>query len=345
MRNLYSKSAVLIEKEKIKILNLKISEPKKNQVVVKVIYSGVCGSQFMEFKGLRGKDRYLPHLFGHEAVGKVLKIGSGVKGIKKNDRVILSWLKKHNNIREENGQIPYKNIHINYGPITTFSTITTVDSNRVYKLPKFIPLKDAVLFGCSIPTGIGVVINQAKPTKNSICVVYGIGAVGIFIMLALKALGVKKIIGIENNLKRIKFLNNLGFKNILNPENKNFNKKINFLLNNIRADYCFECTGIARNISNSMKLISNKGKLFFVSHPKFNENIKLKPYDLILGKKIYGSWGGSSNLQNDIKKFYQIIIKSKIKLSKLYKIVNFQKINDIFLSKKKFIQPKLVLKF
>ena len=46
-------------------------------------------------------------------------------------------------------------------------------------------------------------------------------------MLALKALGVKKIIGIENNLKRIKFLNNLGFKNILNPENKNFNKKLN----------------------------------------------------------------------------------------------------------------------
>ena len=56
------------------------------------MYSGVCRSQLMEFKGQRGKDIYLPHLFGHEAAGKVEVVGGGVKKVK-NDDVILSWIK------------------------------------------------------------------------------------------------------------------------------------------------------------------------------------------------------------------------------------------------------------
>ena len=36
----------------------------------------------MEFKSYRGKDKWLPHLFGHEGVGVVRMIGKGVKGLK-----------------------------------------------------------------------------------------------------------------------------------------------------------------------------------------------------------------------------------------------------------------------
>ena len=80
---LEGKFAVLYSKNKIKYLNLKIPKLKKGQVLVKIMYSGVCRSQLMEFKGQRGKDIYLPHLFGHEAAGKVEVVGGGVKKVKK----------------------------------------------------------------------------------------------------------------------------------------------------------------------------------------------------------------------------------------------------------------------
>ena len=50
----------------IKRLDLRPLE--SGQVLVKILYSGVCRSQLMEVRGLRGKDQWLPHLFGHNIV-------------------------------------------------------------------------------------------------------------------------------------------------------------------------------------------------------------------------------------------------------------------------------------
>ena len=64
-----------------------------DQVLIKIKYAGICGSQVMEYLGKRGKDYYLPHGFGHEAVGRVQAIGKRVKKVKIGDEVILSWIK------------------------------------------------------------------------------------------------------------------------------------------------------------------------------------------------------------------------------------------------------------
>ena len=91
----YMKAAVLWKiGKKLKIVNkIKIPELTSGQVLVKIAYSGVCHSQLMEIKGLRGKDKFVPHLLGHEGCGKVIRIGKNVKKIKKNDWVILGWIK------------------------------------------------------------------------------------------------------------------------------------------------------------------------------------------------------------------------------------------------------------
>ena len=51
------------------------------QVLVKMNYSSICGSQIGEIDGVKGKDNFLPHLLGHEGAGQVLQIGPGVKKV------------------------------------------------------------------------------------------------------------------------------------------------------------------------------------------------------------------------------------------------------------------------
>ena len=63
------------------------------QVLVKIHYSGICGSQLGEIDGAKGEDKFLPHLLGHEASGTVLAIGAGVKQVKVEDKVVLHWRK------------------------------------------------------------------------------------------------------------------------------------------------------------------------------------------------------------------------------------------------------------
>jgi S-(hydroxymethyl)glutathione dehydrogenase/alcohol dehydrogenase len=63
------------------------------QVLVKVHFSGICGSQIGEIDGAKGEDKFLPHLLGHEASGTVLAIGLGVRHVKPGDKVVMHWRK------------------------------------------------------------------------------------------------------------------------------------------------------------------------------------------------------------------------------------------------------------
>ncbi len=344
MQIIKSKVAVLKKKNSIEILDINLKKPGPKQVLVKIYYAGICASQYMEYRSLRGKDKWLPHMFGHEGVGIIKMIGKKVSGLKVGNKVILSWI-KNNNTRDVSGSILHNKKKINYGSVTTFGNYSLISSNRIYRLPKNIEFKSAALYGCAIPTGMGVVINEAKPKKKDICSVVGLGGVGIFSLIALKAIGIKKIIGIDNNSKRLNFLKKLGFKNLININDKNYISKINNITLGKKFDYVFESTGNSKSIENAFELLNNKsGKLYFSSHPKKGQKISINPHDLISGKKIFGSWGGGSNLNKDILKFNNLILKSKINLKKLYKIYTFKTLYKLLDNFSKLSTPRTIVK-
>src|SRR3954466_1399554 len=63
------------------------------QVLVRVRCSGICGSQIGEIDGVKGEDKFLPHLLGHEGAGEVLEIGPGVRHVAPGNTVVLHWRK------------------------------------------------------------------------------------------------------------------------------------------------------------------------------------------------------------------------------------------------------------
>ena len=76
------------------------SDLSPGQVLVKVHYTSVCGSQVAMIEGKRGKDPYLPHLLGHEGSGTVEEVGPGVRTVAKSDRVVLHCgCRRRNRIR------------------------------------------------------------------------------------------------------------------------------------------------------------------------------------------------------------------------------------------------------
>ena len=76
------------------------------------------------------------------------------------------------------------------------------------------------------------------------------------------------------------------------------------------------------------EIINKKGVIHFASHPDEKKFISIKPYDLIEGKKISGSWGGNSKPDRDISRFCSILKTNKLRLKELYsKIYNLNEIN------------------
>ena len=326
------RSAVLIKNNSnLKILELNFNDQlKKGQVLVKIYYTGICGSQIGEIEGIKGKDKYLPHLLGHEATGLVIKIGKGVKKVKKNDKVILHW-KQANGLSSENPEFFYKNKKINAGPIATFNEYAIVSENRLSKIPRGIKMREAVIFGCAATTGFGVVNYNAKIKKNESVVVFGSGGVGLNIIQSAYLKSAHPIIAVDIFENRLKFAKKFGATHFLNTKNKTnkliFNE-ISKLTNNKGPDVFIDNTGNTKIIELGYSLInSKKGRLILVGVPNYKKKISIKTLPLHLGKKIIGSHGGNIKPNRDIIKIVTNFKENKVNLGKFY--VKEYKLNQI----------------
>ncbi len=293
------------------IKNIIIPHLRPDQILVKIFYSGVCHSQLMEVKGLRGSDIWLPHMLGHEATAEIIQIGSDVKKVKKGDKVILSWIKGEG---KDLGGTKFSTTNgktINAGSVTTFSNYSVVSENRVSKLPNNVPLDVGILLGCALPTGAGIIKNEIKINSENSLAIIGLGGIGLCSLISAIDLNPKTLVCIDTNVAKLNFAKKLGVNSVINPHDKNFFEIVKKITNGKGFDYVVESAGLTETIELGFKIIKQKGgECIFGSHPKFGDKIKLDPFELISGKNIRGSWGGASNLDRDISYLSNLIIKN-----------------------------------
>ena len=136
-------AAILSQTNKpLEVSNIQAMPLLKGQVYVKILYSGICGSQLMEISGDRGQDPWLPHLLGHEGSGIVVAIGEGVSKVKPGDEVILPapyWV-SYADISKVAGGVPVEiktSIDTDF-KITPDRSIRTLCHYRYRKRPKLV---------------------------------------------------------------------------------------------------------------------------------------------------------------------------------------------------------------
>lgn len=325
----FSKAAILQEiGSQLVIKSIEIPQLIYGQVLVKVLFSGVCRSQLMEVQGGRGTDNWLPHLLGHEGSGIVVDVGEGVTKVKIGDEVILGWLKS-SGLSAPGAKYLCGHQVINSGQVTTFSNYTVVSENRLIIKPLGLPFDTAVLFGCALPTGAGMVLNELKPQTNQSIIVLGLGGIGMAALIALKATGVKLIIAIDISNQKLALAKKLGATHIFNSTQDGFRKAIMDITDG-GAQLCIESGGQIETIEMGFSLIrKNGGSLLFASHPPEGEMIRLSPHELISGKKIAGSWGGATFPERDIPIMYALFKSANTDLSELLtKRYSLEQINE-----------------
>tara|TARA_Y100000996_G_scaffold415439_1_gene410210 strand:- start:2601 stop:3629 length:1029 start_codon:yes stop_codon:yes gene_type:complete len=309
--------AAILTKSKTKLTVADINLPSKlsfGQVLVKIKYSGICGAQINEIDAVKGKDKFLPHLLGHEGSGIVEKIGEGVTTVKTGDHVVLHW-KKGSGIESATPKYTYRKKIINAGWVTTFNEKAVVSENRITKIPKNYDMRVAPLFGCSLTTAFGVVNNDAKIKIGQSVLIIGTGGVGLIIGLASSLVSANPIIGVDIHDFKLKLGKKYGLTDTLNFSNKDFREKIDKILNHKKADVVIETTGISKMIELAYSLTSENGKTILVGVP--NNKINIYSLPLHFDKILKGSHGGSSKPDIDIPNYINFLNSKKIKLEKL----------------------------
>ena len=326
------KAAVLTDiKDSLKLKNILIPKITENEILISLKYTFICGTQKNEWLGLKGKDKFLPHLMGHEASGVIERVGSEVKNFHVGEKIFVSWIPKKKSLSKARKYFDTNGKIVNSGPVSTFNQYSIFNEQNLYKSPKNIHLKYSAIFGCAFPTGAGLALQINKvynKVKNNLIIIYGIGGVGMITLMTLNYLGLNNIIVIDKSLKNLKIakkFNISGAYTLENFENKIYNQIIDI----DEIGYSIEATGNKHIIEKAFKYLRRNGYCLIAGNPKKGSNININPYDIIFGKKIEGSVGGNINIEKNLDLFVSILKKYKKEIDAIFyaKEYDLSKIN------------------
>jgi S-(hydroxymethyl)glutathione dehydrogenase/alcohol dehydrogenase len=214
-----TRAAVIYEPGKrLEIEELDLDGPQAGEVLIRYTHAGLCHSDLHIITGdMRAR---LPMVLGHEGAGIIEEVGPGVTRVVPGDHVVCSFIPNCGVCRYcatgrqsicdwgasavegglPGGRFPISGPRGQYGAmclIGTFSQYGVIHQNSVVKIDDDLPLGQAVLLGCGVPTGWGSAVYTANVAPGDTVAIYGIGGIGINAVQGARYAGAKNVIAID----------------------------------------------------------------------------------------------------------------------------------------------------
>ncbi|MEO5959008.1 MAG: zinc-binding dehydrogenase [Opitutaceae bacterium] len=299
-------AAILIEqRQPLLIDEVELPTLGYGQVLVQVKVSRICGSQLGEIDGVKGPDKYLPHLLGHEGGGVVLEIGPEVTYVNPGDHVVLHW-RPGAGIQAPAAKYRLGSRTINAGNITTFQNLTVVSENRVTRIPRDVDFETAALLADTLTTGFGAVARNAQVQLGESVVVIGVGGIGLGVVLGAQLAGAFPVIAVDIHPAKLAKAREYGARHTIDARTENVVDAIHKILGG-PADIAFEVTGQPAVMDQAWRATGPKGRVVLVGVMAHDKQFSFHTLPLHLGKVLTGSEGGSSQPHIDIPRYLRMI--------------------------------------
>lgn len=311
------KAAVLVELNAPLVLaDLDMSALDVGQVLVKIHCSGICGAQLGEIAGVKGPDKFLPHLLGHEGGGVVVDTGPGVTQVKAGDRVVMHW-RKGAGIHARPATYRWGDKKVNAGWVTTFQDHAIVSENRVTPIPTDVPFEVAALMGCALTTALGLINNDAQVKIGDSVVVIGCGGVGLSIVQGAEMVSANPIIAIDIVDHKLRMAQQFGATHIINSTREDTRAAVRQIVGTPGADVVIETTGNPRLIELAYEMAGAQGRTILVGVPRYDQDVTIHSLPLHFGKVLTGCEGGHTNPTVDIPKYLRLYRDGKLRVDGL----------------------------
>lgn len=329
------KAAVLYQpKTPLKIEDVDLAEPGPGEVLVKMMASGVCHSDWHVIKGDWGMVP-LPAILGHEGAGIVEAVGAQVKGVKKGDHVILSW-KTSCGLCEacqqgwpqvcERSPMPSSKPTLRgtgkkvspMASLGTFGEYAVVPEVAAIPIDKDIPFAQAALVGCGVTTGVGAAINTAKVQPGSTCAVFGAGGVGLNVIQGCRIAGATQIIAVDLLDNKLAMAKEFGATHTVNAGQGDPVAKIRELTGGAGVHYAFEAIGVASGpFLQSILCTRRRGLTVWVGHAPVNTPVTIDARALFVEKMVMGSLYGSARPHVDFPRLLRLYKSGQLRIDEL----------------------------
>lgn len=304
--------------EPLKMEEVDVELPKKGEVLVRIVATGVCHTDAFTLSG-DDPEGVFPSILGHEGGGIVEMVGEGVTSVEVGNHVIPLYTAECGEckfcksgktnlcqaVRETQGKglMPDGTSRFSkdgepiyhYMGCSTFSEYTVLPEISLAKVNKTAPLEEVCLLGCGVTTGMGAVLKTAKVQEGDTVAIFGLGGIGLSAIIGARMAGAGRIIGIDINESKFDLAKQLGATDVVNPQN--FDKPIQEVIVEMTdggVDYSFECIGNV-NVMRSALECCHKGwgESVIIGVAGAGQEISTRPFQLVTGRVWRGSaFGG-----------------------------------------------------
>ena len=315
------KAAILKElNSPLSIEDVELTELQVGQVQVRVLVSGICGSQLHEINGNKGNGKFLPHLMGHEGCGIVEEIGPGVTTVKVGDKVVMHW-RPGSGIESAFPQYIIGDKTFGSGKVNTLTQLAIVSENRLTTVPPETPNDLAALLGCSLTTALGIIDNECDFKFGESVAIIGIGGVGLNLIQGAAMRSLSPIIAIDNNESKRNLAFIAGAERFYNTSEEEFNGKV---------DVVIDTTGNIDVIKKSFGYLANSGRMILVGQPKPGPTLEIDNALTFFngnGLSIKATQGGKTDPSSDILRYVNLEKAGKLYVDEF--ITHRFKLNEV----------------
>jgi len=310
-------AAILVETGKpLAIEEIEIPALRFGQVLVKVICSGICGAQINEIDAVKGPDKFLPHLLGHEATADVLECGEGVTTVKPGDRVVMHW-RKGAGLQAPTPKYASRIGTVNAGWVTTFNTHAVVSENRLTPIPKDFDPESGALMGCAVTTAFGVLNNDAAIRVGESLVILGTGGVGLSLVQGGVLVGANPIIAVDLKAAKLDLARKLGATCVIDASRQDVAAEVREVIGAGGADVVVDNTGNRQVMEMAYELAAAQGRTVLVGVPRKGEKAAFDTLPLHFRKILTGSEGGGCRPDVDIPRYVRLCQAGRLDLESL----------------------------
>lgn len=338
-----------------KIEDVELDGPKRGEVMLKLVGSGLCHSddhlltgdmvpppEVAEELGIE----MFPIIGGHEGAGEVIEVGEGVEGLEVGDHVVLGFIPScgrcpscatgHQNLCDLGAfllagrqvtDFTSRHHHAGTGQdlgimccIGTFGEYTTVSEASCIKIDKDIPLDKAALVGCGVTTGWGSANYAAEVKPGETVMVVGCGGIGMNAIQGAKMAGAGMIIAVDTNERKHELAQQFGATHTASSLEEAL-PMIMELTQGQMANKGIITIGVGSGaiIQSAMSCISKGGRLVHTSvAPMAETEVSLNLFELTLQEKqLVGSIFGSANPRRDIPRLLKMYQDGQLMLDEL----------------------------
>jgi S-(hydroxymethyl)glutathione dehydrogenase/alcohol dehydrogenase len=323
----------------LQIVEVDVEPPKKGEVLVRIVASGVCHTDAFTLSG-DDPEGIFPAILGHEGGGIVEAVGEGVTSLAVGDHVIPLYTAECRECKfcksgktnlcqavratQGKGLMPDGTTRFSYQgqPIyhymgtSTFSEYTVVPEISLAKIDKDAPLDKVCLLGCGVTTGIGAVLNTAKVEEGATVAIFGLGGIGLAAIIGAKMAKASRIIAVDINPAKFDIAKKLGATEFVNP--KDYDKPIQDVIVELTdggVDYSFECVGNVKLMRAALECCHKGwGESTIIGVAGAGQEISTRPFQLVTGRVWRGSAFGGVKGRTELPSYVQKAQKGEIPL-------------------------------